>query len=393
MLRNHTFQGPGDVVRTPESRPNTVGLNMSALCALMDDLDAADSRGGGRRRKFVRWPFRRQALEVRVTHPGGNQVNIKVACRNISGAGLSLLHNTYLHPGSVCEVTLPNPRRGPQRVRGVIVRCQHRSGVIHEIGIRFDQPLSVRDFVRRDHFTDWFSHEHVQPDWLQATVLVLIASPLDQKILKHFLRDTAVSLRFAEGLRPAVEAAAGVTMVISDAEVGGRPAKEVTAALRGAAGSAPILLIAPDSTVATQERMSGAEPDAVIAKPYQQDLLLRAMAEFLLAGTRATDSPEMAAALQAAWGMIRGYTDELKRAAKQRNVDGLFGPCYQIRAVAEQVRLRQLEGLAHNALQALASPNSGQALVAAIQALIQACEAPAAAVEPAASGPSPMTPR
>ncbi|MCC6676749.1 MAG: PilZ domain-containing protein [Phycisphaerales bacterium] len=360
--------------RAADSRPNSVGLKLPALSEFMDGLDAGEG-AAKRRRRFVRWPFRRESVELRVTHPGGNAVVMKVACRNLSAAGVSLLHSSFLHPGSACEVVLPSAA-GPARVRGMIVRCQHRSGVVHEIGVRFDEAMPMRDFVGHDLFSDWYSRERVDPATLEGTVVCLMGSPLDQRVLKHFLREAAVRLRIAAGVREAVEAAAhGASLIVCDAEGAEMPPRELVSALRIGAEGIPILMIAADSHRATRERLTGIGLDAVVVRPLSQDTLLRAMAEFLLDvhGRSARGGGE--AELREAWDELSRMAAQAESAMRKRDPEPLFGVCFNIRARADRAGLRAVERVADAALRALAVP--GESLPEAeLESLLRACQRP-----------------
>ena len=174
----------------PSGRPNTVGLHERELGELLDRFDAPEAGPGNPKRDFVRWPFRRTSVQVRLIHPSGAITSVSVACRNISRGGVSAIHNAYLHPGTKCRIALPHPQHGHKQIDGQVVRCHHRSGMIHEIGIAFKEPIDVREFIRADPLADCFSLERVKPEELTGTIMVVDASEIDRRIYKHFLRET-----------------------------------------------------------------------------------------------------------------------------------------------------------------------------------------------------------
>src|SRR3989337_1747869 len=74
-------------------------------------------RVGAVKREFVRWPFRLTTARLRVVNPGApTEQAFKVACRNISCSGISLLHSAYVHVGSPCTIELEHPRRGGTQI-------------------------------------------------------------------------------------------------------------------------------------------------------------------------------------------------------------------------------------------------------------------------------------
>lgn len=364
----------GRGARRTDSRPNSVGLKLPALSALIDDLEAGEG-DGRKRRRFVRWPFRRESVELSVTHPGGNVVTMKVACRNLSAAGVSLLHSSFLHPGSACEVTLPGVA-GPVRAKGVIARCQHRSGVVHEIGVRFDRPVSMREFLARDVFSDWYTREHVDPGTLEGTAACLVSSALDQRVLRHFLRESSVKLRPVETVREAVEAAiGGASLILCDDAPGGRDVAELVASLRAATDGVPLLLITGEEPRAARARLGPLELDAVLPRPLSQDVLLRALAEFLIDTRGPRPAGRAAVDLRAAWQAIGEIAGQLRAGLRKQDPEPLFGVCFNLRAVAERAGLRPVERAAEAALRALAEPGAAMP-TAELEALLRACERP-----------------
>ena len=176
----------------PAGRPNTLGLRGRDLANLLDEFDIADPIGNSQR-DFVRWPFRYASLTVKLIHPGGNATSIRVACRNLSRGGMSLLHSAYLHPGTRCTVFLPHPALGEVPIDGWVVRCTHRSGMVHELGIAFSKHLDVRIFVPTLR-NDMFTLERVDPALLAGTLLYVDDCENSLKIFEHHLRDSALNI-------------------------------------------------------------------------------------------------------------------------------------------------------------------------------------------------------
>jgi hypothetical protein len=164
---------PGNRNVQSAGRVNSLGVGQAALDALIKKLEAP-APGAGKndakvRRQYIRWPFRTESITLRVSGPawagmGSAEVAVRVACRNISKGGMSVLHNSFLHTGTRLVVELPPPPGAPEDepprlIPAQIVRCQHRGGVVHELGIKFDEQLDVRAFVERDPFDQRFSVE------------------------------------------------------------------------------------------------------------------------------------------------------------------------------------------------------------------------------------------
>lgn len=276
-------------------RPNTLGLDRGRLIPLLDTLDftwTADGQGGthdrslrpSSQRASVRWPFRKEAIELRLRHPGGSLVTIRVACRNLSRTGMSVLHGAYIHPGTPCTVLVPHPGAlGAAPVEGRVMRCTHRSGMIHEVGVRFDAPIDVRRFIAHDPCSDFFSLERVNPASLSGCVVYIDDAPADHRIVRHLLRDTGFRLRGAE------TASAGLAMIEEGCDLvlcGLRAADgagvEVVAAMRAGGLRTPVIILAAEKSAPVRKAAIAVRAGAVLVKPPEQSLLLRAMAEFLI---------------------------------------------------------------------------------------------------------------
>ncbi len=147
-----------------DERPNTIGIPARQLETLLDHLDQPEDAKDTVRRQFSRWPFRQATINVTITHPGGSSVTLRLACRNLSKGGVGLLHSSFVHPGSLCKIELPNLSGTRDRVDGVIQRCTHRRGTLHELGVRFRQPIDLTRYVLRDQAARSPSLEKVYAD-------------------------------------------------------------------------------------------------------------------------------------------------------------------------------------------------------------------------------------
>ena len=111
-------QSPNEPRHTAKSteRPNTIGMEAHHLDVLLNHLDTPADNKANTNRTYARWPFRRTAIKVNIFHPGGSEVSLKLACRNLSRGGVGVLHTAYIHPGSTCTVELPNETGSCDRI-------------------------------------------------------------------------------------------------------------------------------------------------------------------------------------------------------------------------------------------------------------------------------------
>ncbi len=130
-------------------RSNTLGLSRLALEEVHATLDAADSKvTRDDTRAYARVPVRGDAIAVCLEHPGGTTAELLMAGRNLSRGGVSLLHSGFVHAGTRCIVRLPLSSDLVASFPGEVVRCTHRGGQLHEIGVKFARPLE-QELVQR----------------------------------------------------------------------------------------------------------------------------------------------------------------------------------------------------------------------------------------------------
>jgi CheY-like chemotaxis protein len=364
-------------------RPNSLGLRQRELSELLDQLDLPETPAKGVKRDFVRWPFRRTTIPLKVFHPNGTTAGFSVACRNISRGGLAFLHSAFLHQGTRCSVVLSHPTRGDVTIEGWVARCAHRSGMIHEIGMTFAEPIEVREFLSQDPLADCFSLEKIDPEQLQGALLIIAAGDTDQKILRHYLR--ATHLRISE----VASSAAAVDrfcehwdLIFIDLNLSGEDGAESVAMLRQCGYTGPIIATTSDISPEARQRLLSIEANAFLAKPLSQSLVLRAVAEFLIANRHAhaaatttltPDHPEFQLAESFAMS-LRTIARKLEDCVRRADVPGCKALSLQVSGTAPSVGFTELGKLAANTAESLSKTMNVQDSIRHIRQLIAACE-------------------
>lgn len=314
--------GPNSRNVQSAGRVNSLGLGQAALDALIKKLETP-APGAGKhdakvRRQYIRWPFRKESITLRVSGPtwagmGSAEVQVRVACRNISKGGMSVLHNSFLHTGTRLVVELPPPPGAPEDepprlIPAQIVRCQHRGGVVHELGIKFDEQLDVRAFVERDPFDQRFSVEALDLTRVMGTLVHVTRSPLEQRAVESALKGARVRIRaFATaedaaafnwlGLAPAGNAdPSEQAVLVCDLDTEGSGPADVLSALcmNGFNGGrpGPLIVLCEDTGLETRRKIATLlssrrsqrcdEPVIFLVKPIEPQKLVKAVAECLL---------------------------------------------------------------------------------------------------------------
>ena len=132
-----------------DAKQNTLRVTRRELDALLDELDQVSNASESPKpiRRFVRWAYRRERVPVTITQSDGPPTRLTLVSRNLSPGGVSLFHAQYVHIGSRVVVTLRHPTMGEIDFGGEVVRCEHRGGRNHEIGIKFDREIPAREIL------------------------------------------------------------------------------------------------------------------------------------------------------------------------------------------------------------------------------------------------------
>lgn len=367
----------------PEVGPvtNSVRLDVGRLNALLDELDRRDRQGSGANRQYVRWPFRQPQVSLIVSHLGGSRCTIRVACRNLSCGGLSVLHSAFIHPGSRCEVELPHVDGRSKTVAGSIARCSHLSGIVHEIGIRFDEPVRINDHVDMTGRSGAFSIERVDPASLRGSVIFAGRSELDQRLIRHYLRETQVRLFIiATPEETVAKARQGVDLILCDSAFVSDPKVAFLKSLRELGVVTPVIAVLP---FATAQPVPGQDspPVPTIIKPFTQVTLLQAIAEYIMMDdgkgltttSLASDHPSNAL-LDSFTAEIHRHAVSLEQSVRESNSQSCIDLCRQIAGVAPIVGFEKLSDLAGSTERAVAAASGIEQAIGEVRRLISTCQ-------------------
>lgn len=361
-------------------RPNTLGLGQRELGALLDMIDAMD---GGRkpvRREFARWPFRQTGVMFTIDHPGGSATRLKLACRNLSRGGISLLHAGFIHAGSRCRVTLTRTTGGTVDVPGEVKRCQHRQGTLHEFGIKFDRPINLADFVGGNNREDFFSMELVKPETLKGRLLHVEDCELDATIVRHYLRETSIHTELVTTGADAVsKAGEGFNIIICDWRLPDILGTEVVTRLRAMEVTAPVLMVTSDPIGLMKVGLWELANVSMLTKPFTQEQLLRSLAERLLVAENAPvgDSGPMANSTPIAGvptELVRPMIDRLELAITSGDAKVAGEMCFQLKGVAPSLGMPLVGKACENALSAIATLKPGTEPPKPVKDLLTACK-------------------
>lgn len=67
--------------------------------------------------------------------------------RNLSACGFAFVHGVFVNTGMRCRLTLPMMGNRWCQVDGVVRRCRHIQGIVHEVSVVFDEEIDLADIV------------------------------------------------------------------------------------------------------------------------------------------------------------------------------------------------------------------------------------------------------
>ncbi len=365
-------------------RVNSLGISGHDLDRTLESIELGKTEVSAKGRSFVRHPFRLDKVHMRVKREGSG-TNIRVACRNLSRGGISVLHNAYVHPDTPVAMVLPHVTDGPKLIEGVVRRCRYVRSTIHEVGIEFLKPIKVSDFLQADPFSDWYSLETVDPTSLVGTVVLVDSSELDRRVVEHFLRRTQLRIRTAKGVEDAIaKIKEGCDLVISEFSLGEKTGRDLIASMWEIGSHTPVILTTCDASEGAKARMTASGADAYLLKPMDESLLLRAAAEFLIVQRdcrkQANDS-RRAADLPPA--LLDSFTEELSRMAGELDeamaaddVERCRGLAMRLQSSAATFGFAALGRLAAESAGCLTAGGSVESSTDQLQALLDACRSP-----------------
>lgn len=370
--------------RNVAGRLNTLGLTERELVQLLDELDAKDTRPPSTKRKFVRRRFRQVQVPMHLTHPGGHTTAINVVTRNLSRSGISVLHSSYLHAGTPCSVELPTLSGTTITAAGSIARCVHVFRNVHEIGVKLDAPLDTQLMMDSGLFSDWYALEQVNPGDLAGTLLYVDDAVGDRRLIRHYLRDTNLSITTAETGEEGLERSqAGFDLIIVDFHLNSMNAGELIQQMQEAGVKAPMIVVTADTEAASTVRSIRSCAQAFLSKPIEPSLLLRAIAQYLQLGDKGTARLLFTSTLAPDHPnapLIDSFVDDLHKLAADVTAaieKDDFRTCWlkaaEVKGIAPAIGFDGIGQIAERAMQALTASTSVKDSTPELRKLINAC--------------------
>lgn len=363
-------------------RLNTLGLNRRQLDQLLDARHSAGAQND-RKRTYVRWSYRNPSVAMSFLFQQGAPTVVRVAARDISCGGMSVLHSGFVYPSTPCRLILPctSGESNQLKVSGSVVRCLHMQGRIHEIGVKFDKPIDAKLVLEHQLANEEFAMENVDTDKLTGRLVYAEDSDIDQRLFQHYLRGTQLRLKFAATPEAAVtEVCMGCDMFIADFHLEGGCVDTAIRQIRDRNTDVPIIVLSSDSPAEIRRRLDGAHVNAILQKPITAERLLRAIAEFIVLRSYVTNTGskqldrETEQLREQFYKGIQDTIDKIERSVTEQDAMGAYMTCLQIKATCASIGLDMLAKTAGAAAASLAGSMSVIESAEVIDALMSSCK-------------------
>lgn len=262
-------------------------LRMSARehADILNELDARNGRArDDDRRHEQRLRYSQQALLfVQIRHPGGTAGNYLVRTRNLSRTGIGFLHGSFIYNGTPCTVALRSVDKAIVAVEGRVVRCHHVRGHVHEIGVHFDKPIRLKQFLGREAPAETEDSHSAELPKLAGRVLCVDDSVADQELLKFHLENLGLACDVSADPMEACARAesAKYDLVVTALALPGMTGFDLADSLRCSGYAGPIIAMTADERDTTRLDALQRGFASFLPKPYRFEDLLRVLLQHL----------------------------------------------------------------------------------------------------------------
>lgn len=196
---------------------------------------------------------------------------------------MSVLHSNFIYPGTSISGHLRKCDGSLHPVRGKICRCNHRGGVVHEIGIQFDQQIIIQEFINSDINESVRSLETVNPTDLEGKILFVGTDPSVTPFVREYLIKTNLNFGFDDTAKEATDRnLSEYDLICVSLDAGTLSGPEFIRCARDSGYNKPIILCgrAQNEQIKQQIRLSTA--DMFLPIPITENALLCALGEYLV---------------------------------------------------------------------------------------------------------------
>ncbi|MGB0767501.1 MAG: response regulator [Phycisphaeraceae bacterium] len=325
----------------------TLRLTDRDKAKLLWAIEEANRRDDGENQRRLRVPckdVKEAILDLKSTGTGSTKLNVLI--RNLSRWGAALVHGRYVHPETKCELLMQAENGAWHKQVGVIRHSRHIQGMIHEIGVAFEEPIDLSEFARlttqeEAQYLQELADDMPEPSeddevivQLSSRVLLTDDYASDRKLFGHWLSQAGFTVStMVDGRGTRIQIQEQVyDLVIIDYRLDGENGVKLIHELRQGNFTAPIICISSDDSDDVEQAALDAGANRFLQKPFSEQQLLSTAYELTGVDNKAEqtpiystfkDKPEMRPLLTEFTRGLSAYVDELRDANAQGDIEAL----------------------------------------------------------------------
>lgn len=270
----------------PTAGPVEPRIDADEARKVLSQLDLAPAPANPKYKRKMRIPYNSRNILMQFEEGLGGKAVFPVQGRNISVAGIAVIHTQFVHSGRRCIMMLPTVDGGARvDVLGKVSRCRHVTGRIHEVVIVFDAPIDVTDFIRLSE-----NEERKFRAELESVRSAVVGSAASQpvrgkallvegfegsrQLYGFWLKKLGMDVLEAESVAKAEQqlASSPVDLVITDHQIEqDGDGLDLIKKLRAAHTQTPVICIASDSSTERRAAVLSAGFNEFLPKPFERD--------------------------------------------------------------------------------------------------------------------------
>lgn len=268
------------------NKRNSLGMNRQVYKLLLSKLENLGSQDPDKpiQRIHTRLQYLDPYFELVLDSiDGTSRRKIIVASRNISRGGMSVLHSNFIYPGTIIHANLRRIDGGQTLIHGKICRCTHRGGVVHEIGMIFDQEIVVQEYIRPDIYEAIRSLEKVEPSQLEGKVLFIGADHSLTPFIREYLLETNINYGFVDTAQQALDQQISDNdLLFVSFDAGDMSGSEFIRCVRDSGYLKPIIICGRSDNEQHKQQIKFSSADMFLPTPISESALLCALGEYLI---------------------------------------------------------------------------------------------------------------
>lgn len=343
----------------------------------------------GDNRNVERIQYTRRGVTVSIDMPGGTSTAYLVRPRNLSRSGMAFLHGTYCYTDVRCRILMQTVDGEPVVVTGTIVRCQHHSGAVHDVGVRFDEPIDVHEFAEQT-YAEANSNEEPSKRVMQLTgsVLYVDDSADDRALLSYLCRLIGIELKCASTAEQAIEfyQQTDPQLILTDFHMPGMNGKELGEKFRELGYRSAIIAVTAETDREIQQEILASGIDRVIVKPYRHESMQEILGQYLPRDLSADSSlspivseqwndREMRPTITQFLERLADRITDMHRQINERELDSLRDTVRDIRGTSGGFGFPQISETAKSVIERIKDTEDPNEVRAILDELIAMCSA------------------